>query len=80
MRKMETNDWIILNNIIYKIHTTECFNDMRYELLDQLKMVLDFDSADFYMAAEAVRTSGLGTRSYVKLKDEDVKKILIMCK
>ena len=45
MRKMETNDWIILNNIIYKIHTTECFNDMRYELLDQLKMVLDFDSA-----------------------------------
>ena len=51
MRKMETNDWIILNNIIYKIHTTECFNDMRYELLDQLKMVLDFDSADFYMAS-----------------------------
>lgn len=32
------------------------------------------------MASEAVRTSGLGTRSYVKLKDEDVKKILIMCK
>lgn len=32
------------------------------------------------MAAEAVRTSGLGTRSYVKLRDEDVKKILIMCK
>ena len=53
---------------------------MRYELLDQLKMVLDFDSADFYMASEAVRTSGLGTRSYVKLKDEDVKKNLIMCK
>lgn len=32
------------------------------------------------MASEAVRTSGLGTRSYVKLKDEDIKKILIMCK
>ena len=51
MKKMETNDWIILNNIIFKIHTTECFNDMRFELLDQLKMVLDFDSADFYMAS-----------------------------
>ena len=48
MRKMETNDWMILNNIIYKIYTTECFNDMRYEILDQLKMILDFDSADFY--------------------------------
>ncbi len=51
MRKMETNDWIILNNIIYKIYTTEYLDDMRYELLNQLKMVLDFDSADFYMAS-----------------------------
>ena len=51
MKKMETNDWIMLNNIIYKIYTTECFNDMRYEVLDQLKMLLDFDSADFYMAS-----------------------------
>ena len=52
MKKMETNDWMILNNIIYKIYTTENFNDMRKELLEQLKMVLDFDSADFFMAAQ----------------------------
>ncbi len=52
MRKLETNDWIILNNIIYKIYTTECFDEMRYELLEQLKTVVDFDSADFYMAFE----------------------------
>lgn len=32
------------------------------------------------MASEAVRTSGLGTRSYVKLTDEDVKKIFMMCR
>ena len=51
MKKMETNDWIMLNNIIYKIYTTENFDDMRYEILDQLKMVLDYDSADFYMAS-----------------------------
>ena len=51
MKKMETTDWIMLNNIIYKIYTTENFDDMRYEILDQLKMVLDFDSADFYMAS-----------------------------
>ena len=52
MRKMETNDWILLNNIIYKIHTMENFDDMRYEFLEQLKMILDFDSADFYMASQ----------------------------
>lgn len=52
VKRLETNDWILLNNIIYKIHTTENFNDMRYELLEQLKMVLDYDSADFYMASK----------------------------
>ena len=51
MRKLETNDWIILNSIIYKIYTTENFTEMRQELLNQLKMVLDFDSADFYLAS-----------------------------
>ncbi len=52
MKRLETNDWILLNNIIYKIYTTEGFNDMRYEILSQLRMVLDFDSADFYMASK----------------------------
>ena len=52
MRKMETNDWMILNSIIYKIYTTEYLDDMRREFLTQLKMVLDFDSADFYLASE----------------------------
>ena len=52
MRKLETNDWIILNNIIYKIHTTENFDEMRHELLEQLKMVMDYDSADFFLASK----------------------------
>ena len=52
MRNMETNDWILLNNIIYKIHATENFDEMRHELLSQLKMILDYDSADFYVAAK----------------------------
>ncbi len=51
MRKLETNDWIILNNMIYKIYTTENFNEMRQELLEGLKMIVDYDSADFYMAS-----------------------------
>lgn len=52
MRKLETNDWIILNNMIYKIYTTENFNEMRQDLLEELKMMIDYDSADFYMASQ----------------------------
>jgi DNA-binding CsgD family transcriptional regulator len=50
MKQLETNDWLVLNNIIYKIYTTEDFDSMRHVLLEQLKMVLDFDSADFFLA------------------------------
>lgn len=52
MRKLETNDWIILNNIIYKIHTTDNLDEMRSELLEQLKIVIDYDSADFFLASK----------------------------
>lgn len=51
MKTLETNDWMILNSIIYKIYTTENERMMREQLLEQMKMVLDFDSADFYLAA-----------------------------
>lgn len=50
MRTLETNDWMILNSIIYKIYTTEDLTLMREALLEQLKMIIDFDSADFYLA------------------------------
>lgn len=52
MHKLETNDWIILNNVIFKIYTTDNFNKMRKHLLESLKMIIDFDSADFYMASQ----------------------------
>lgn len=51
MKTLETNDWMILNNIIYKLYTTEDATQMRLQLLEQLKLVLDFDSADFYLAS-----------------------------
>ncbi|ADU26159.1 helix-turn-helix domain-containing protein [Ethanoligenens harbinense] len=50
MKQLETNDWLVLNSIIYKIYTMEDFDGMRKTLLEQLKMVLDFDSADFFLA------------------------------
>ncbi len=50
VKQLNTSDWIVLNNIIYKIYTTEDFRAMRSGLLEELKMVLDFDSADFFLA------------------------------
>ena len=37
--------------IIYKVYTMEDFDEMRKELLEQLKLLVDFDSADFYLAS-----------------------------
>lgn len=51
MRTLETNDWILLNSIIYRIYTMNNIDEMRTQLLEQLKMIIDFDSADFYLAA-----------------------------
>ncbi len=52
MRAFETNDWLLLNSMIYRIYTTEDFETMRQQFLEQLKMVIDFDSADFYLASQ----------------------------
>lgn len=41
MKTLETNDWMILNSIIYKIYTTEDADIMREQFLEQMKMVLD---------------------------------------
>lgn len=50
MKELRTKDWMILNNIIYKIYTTEDLTAMRQGFLEQMKFLIDFDSADFYLA------------------------------
>lgn len=52
MKTLDTNDWLVLNSIIYKIYTTEDEKEMRTLFLEQLKMLIDFDAADFYLAAD----------------------------
>lgn len=52
MKTLETNDWMIINSIIYKIYTMEEFDDMRSCFLEQMKMVMDFDSADFILVGQ----------------------------
>ena len=50
MNRLETNDWLVLNDIIYKIYTSENFDKMRVNFLEQIKLLLDFDSADFFLS------------------------------
>lgn len=50
MKQLETNDWMVLNRIIYTIYTTEDLTAMREKFLEQMRLVIDFDSADFYLA------------------------------
>lgn len=62
MKQLETNDFVVLNNIIYKIYTTSDEKEMRRFFLEQMKLVLDFDSADFYLASgreEELLTEGV---------------------
>lgn len=51
MRTLDTNDWIFLNSIIYKIYTMNNIDDMRTQFLEQMKMLVDYDSADFLLAS-----------------------------
>ncbi len=49
MRTIEANNWCVLNNIIYKIYTTVDAEQMRSIFLEQMKFVIEYDSAEFYL-------------------------------
>lgn len=51
MRTLDTNDWILLNSIIYKIYTMSSLDEMRKQFLEQMRMFIDYDSAEFYLAS-----------------------------
>ena len=57
LNTIDNNDFMILNSIIYKIHTNSDFLAMRKELLEQLKMIIDFDSAEFHLSKGEGRIS-----------------------
>lgn len=45
---LDTNRWMVLNSITYKIHAIEVFDKMRLEVMRQMGFLFDFDSASFY--------------------------------
>lgn len=57
MRTLDTNDWILLNSIVYKIHIMDNLDEMRMQLLEQIKMLIDFDSKTSILVLQMERTS-----------------------
>ena len=55
MKTIDTNDWIVVNNIIYKLYAADDTAKMCGQFFQNMKMVLDFDCADFYFADEKGR-------------------------
>ena len=58
MKNPENSDFLVLNRMIYRIYTTEDEKTMRIDLLEQMKMLVDFDAADFYLAGEGKEVLG----------------------
>jgi DNA-binding CsgD family transcriptional regulator len=51
LRVLGTNDWLVMNHLIYQIHSMEDLSQMRSMLVEQMKILFDYDSADFWLAS-----------------------------
>lgn len=49
MSILEAKEWMILINLIYEINSNDDLNLMREKFLSQLKLLIEFDSAEFFM-------------------------------
>lgn len=51
MAYLQENEWLLLNNIILKVHSVEDNRAMRLEVLKALELLIPFSFATFYMAS-----------------------------
>ena len=50
---LDKNEAILLNEIVYKIHCSESFDDMRVSVLTLLKMLIPYNKATFYLTSSS---------------------------
>ena len=50
MGRLETSDWIVLNDIIYLIYSTKDTEDMQRLFLERIRREISYDAADFCLA------------------------------
>lgn len=51
MSYLQENEWMLLNDIIYKIHTIENLTKMRKIFLESTNLIIPYDVATFYLAS-----------------------------
>jgi DNA-binding CsgD family transcriptional regulator len=71
VKLMEGNDWIFLNSIIYKIHSTEDITKMQRTFLELIKLLIPYDVATFYLA-EVDSSHLLGHPVGVNVSEDDL--------
>ena len=52
MSELETNDWIVINNIIYDIYTIKNIEEMQRKFLEHLMSIVEYDAGDFCLASK----------------------------
>jgi DNA-binding CsgD family transcriptional regulator len=50
MKQLESNDWILLNQIVYKINSITEIDKMQKSFLELLQLLIPFDVGTFYLA------------------------------
>ena len=78
MRIIEQNKWLIINDLIYDIHSIEPLDEMREKVLNNLKLLIDYDLATFWLAdfyGDKLLTNPIGINttkeSLCKYNDQD---------
>lgn len=51
MKVMETNEWVLLNQIVYRIHSTEQETVMRKRFLEDIRLLIPFAQASFFLSS-----------------------------
>lgn len=49
MKELAMREWMNLNRLIYNIYNTDDLDELRTNFLHDIHVMLDFDSADFYL-------------------------------
>jgi DNA-binding CsgD family transcriptional regulator len=78
MSELETNDWIVINNIIYDIYTIKNIEEMQRKFLEHLMSIVEYDAGDFCLASkesvagiDSVVAYGYDGRDVIKYDDLD---------
>ena len=53
MLTLEANEWVFLNNLIYTINSESDEIKVRKAVLERLRMIIDYDAADFFVSGKA---------------------------